>query len=415
VTLTFTEVTDGADQPASYFVRYAVAPLSWGSATDVTQGTCQVPMAGTGIGAQRSCTVLGLTSGTAYQFQLVAFRGSLSGTAVFGALSNVIAGTTTAIPVATVAVTPVTVSLNAGATQQLTATPRDANGNALTGRVITWGSSSTSIATVSSAGLVTAVSAGVATITATSEGKSGTAVVTVTAAPPPPPPPPVPPPPPPPPGGAWPNEPAGFTTMNDFGWTSVTGGGWSGGGHTIVADPTAPFSPTSVAEFKFPIGFTSGGIAPGKAYIGIGAQRVMYIGYWWKASNPWQGHDSGINKIMFLVSNDFSNDVIMTMRGGGSGPFKLDTYVNGTYLGANVTNPNVALGVWHRIELYVNANTREVRWWMDGTLLGSHTGVGFASSSFSEFQINPTWGGVGGAVKMETDYYWFDHIHVSRQ
>jgi alpha-tubulin suppressor-like RCC1 family protein len=52
----------------------------------------------------------------------------------------------------------------------------------LTGRVITWSTSSSAIATVAN-GVVTAVSAGTATITATSEGRNGTAMVTVTAPP----------------------------------------------------------------------------------------------------------------------------------------------------------------------------------------------------------------------------------------
>jgi hypothetical protein len=95
VTLSFTEVSDGAGQAASYLARFAVAPISWGSAIDVSQGTCKVPMAGTAIGAKRSCTVLGLAAATAYQLQLVAFRGTLNVNAVFGALSNVASGTTT--------------------------------------------------------------------------------------------------------------------------------------------------------------------------------------------------------------------------------------------------------------------------------------------------------------------------------
>src|SRR5207247_9313137 len=52
-------------------------------------------------------------------------------------------------------------------------------GNVLTGRGVAWTSSNTAIATVSAAGLVTGVAAGSATITATSEGQSGTASVTV--------------------------------------------------------------------------------------------------------------------------------------------------------------------------------------------------------------------------------------------
>ena len=85
------------------------------------------------------------------------------------------------VPVASVTVTPASASVPQGATVQLTATPRDANGTALTGRVVTWGSNNTAVATVSGSGLVSGAGAGSATITATSEGQSGTAAITVTA------------------------------------------------------------------------------------------------------------------------------------------------------------------------------------------------------------------------------------------
>src|SRR5438128_961543 len=98
VSLSFTEVDDGTGQPASYDVRYAVGALSWGSAPSVTSGTCATPVVGSASGAQRSCTVLGLTPATGYQFQLIPFRGTLNmGTAVFGSVSNVASGTTAAL------------------------------------------------------------------------------------------------------------------------------------------------------------------------------------------------------------------------------------------------------------------------------------------------------------------------------
>ncbi len=93
------------------------------------------------------------------------------------------AGTTIPDPdpkaVATVSVSPATPNLTVGGTTQLNATLRDADGATLTGRSITWSSSSAGVATVSGSGLVTAVAPGSATITASSEGKSGQATVTV--------------------------------------------------------------------------------------------------------------------------------------------------------------------------------------------------------------------------------------------
>ena len=86
------------------------------------------------------------------------------------------------VAVASVDVSPASASLTVGQTQQLSATPKDASGNALAGRTVTWTTSAASVATVSGTGLVTAVAVGTATITATSEGKSGTAALTVTVA-----------------------------------------------------------------------------------------------------------------------------------------------------------------------------------------------------------------------------------------
>src|SRR2546426_636688 len=102
-----------------------------------------------------------------------------------GALADSSTVTVTTVPVASVTVSPPSASIATGATVQLTATTKDAGGNVLTGRAISWGGSNTTVATVSASGLVTGVRAGAVTITATSEGKNGTAAVTVAAPPPP--------------------------------------------------------------------------------------------------------------------------------------------------------------------------------------------------------------------------------------
>src|SRR6266702_1817005 len=106
--------------------------------------------------------------------------GSATITATTEAQSGTAAITVTNVPVNSVTVTPASASIQQGQTVQLTATPRDANGNPLTGRVVSWSSSNTSVATVNGSGVVSGVVAGSATITATSEGQSGTAAITVT-------------------------------------------------------------------------------------------------------------------------------------------------------------------------------------------------------------------------------------------
>ena len=84
-----------------------------------------------------------------------------------------------------VTVTPAMGNVMVGQQIQLVAAITDATGNVLPGRVVTWASSNTVVATVNSTGLVVALGLGQATITATIEGQSvelqsGMAVVTAT-------------------------------------------------------------------------------------------------------------------------------------------------------------------------------------------------------------------------------------------
>jgi uncharacterized protein YjdB len=111
--------------------------------------------------------------------------GSANITATSEGKSASAAITVNPVPVASVSVSPSTASVFMGTTQQLVATPLDANGNPLTGRLITWATDAPGVATVNGSGLVTAVATGVANITATSEGKSGSSAITVPASPPP--------------------------------------------------------------------------------------------------------------------------------------------------------------------------------------------------------------------------------------
>jgi len=85
----------------------------------------------------------------------------------------------TTASVNSIELSPATSDVVLGKTTKLTATPRDASGNALSGRSVSWTSSNASVASVDGTGLVTGVAAGLATITAASEGKSATANITV--------------------------------------------------------------------------------------------------------------------------------------------------------------------------------------------------------------------------------------------
>jgi len=109
--------------------------------------------------------------------------GLLPGTAVITAVVDGVSGQSTVTvslaPVARVTVTPADAPVSIGKSTQLTATLTDAAGNTLTGRTVVWASAATSIATVDQTGLVRGVRKGTVVVTATSEGKVGSATVRV--------------------------------------------------------------------------------------------------------------------------------------------------------------------------------------------------------------------------------------------
>jgi len=87
---------------------------------------------------------------------------------------------------ATVTVTPARATLTVGKTTTLTAKAKDAAGRVIEGAPIAWSSATPSAATVSAGGVVTAVGAGSAIITARSGNASGSAAILAVPAPQPP-------------------------------------------------------------------------------------------------------------------------------------------------------------------------------------------------------------------------------------
>jgi len=90
--------------------------------------------------------------------------------------------TVVAVPVGSVSVQPTALSLSIGQDATLTSTVKDANGAIVTDRPVAWTTSNAAVASVTQAGVVKALAAGTATISATSEGSSGSAAVTVAPA-----------------------------------------------------------------------------------------------------------------------------------------------------------------------------------------------------------------------------------------
>lgn len=142
---------DVLDAGGGLLIRY---PVTWSSGSP---GIATVNSSGSVTGVAVGNVVITVTAA------------KLTGTAVV---------TVRPVPVASVNVAPSVGTVAVGKAVQLAATLRDAAGNLLSGRSVNWASGDASTATVG-AGLVTAKKAGTATITATSEGKIGTATITV--------------------------------------------------------------------------------------------------------------------------------------------------------------------------------------------------------------------------------------------
>jgi phospholipase C len=109
--------------------------------------------------------------------------GIATGSAAIRAASGSISASTlldVTPPLVSIAVTPATPSIASGGSQQFTATGTYSNGTKLNlSKLVTWSSSAISVATVGVAGLATAVAAGTTTVSASLNGVSGAASLTV--------------------------------------------------------------------------------------------------------------------------------------------------------------------------------------------------------------------------------------------
>ncbi|HEY7945088.1 MAG TPA: Ig-like domain-containing protein, partial [Casimicrobiaceae bacterium] len=187
------------------------------------------------------------------------------------------------IPTGTVTVTPGSVTVNLGSTTRFSATVRDPSGQTLSGRAISWTTSQPFVATIDANGVATAVGPGSTVVTASSGGVNGSATLTV-------------------PGGNsqvdLSRQPANMTPLTDRPFDSqakslsdvADAEGWASSEskylstYSIVSDPTAPRSPSSVALLVYPVGMPRNpnlSYSPVTAWIPTpsGTHR-MYVSIW---------------------------------------------------------------------------------------------------------------------------------------
>ena len=344
---------------------------------------------------------------------------------------------------ASVSVSVDSISITAGHKAHATAVAKDANGNILTGKVPSWKSQSTSIATVDQNGVVSGVSAGLTQVQATIDGISGAASLTVTVpaviTPPPTTTPPV--------TGS--NQPSGLSLLRSWSGDTLTTSQWYPSHPTnpsIVVDPSSPDGSTNVGQIKFPAGFGSGSAPAGLWLVAPFAQKPkqVYVSFWIKLSENWVGNAAGANKIGYMNVDG---------RGRGSFEFLAMGGLDGSQQtlapmivleGVTVADgpgasgsPSVALtanmqpysasiayqrGTWGHYEILMTLNSApgvtdgSIKWWWNGQLYGDYTNrVDWSitsSSAFSDVYWEPTYGGAGPAVPVD-QYMWLKSLFIS--
>lgn len=236
----------------------------------------------------------------------------------------------------------------------------------------------------------------------------------------------------------WPNEPPGFTKFTERAFNSEPPNGpaedgWTSdylpdpSGVTIVSDSSAPYSPPKVGQALFYAGFPSGsGPVDAERYLTGTSATQLYMSFWVKFSSNWYGNSSSVNKIFFIWIHDAPSVYLQAYGSGNAALYPLVTTQNtpGDHdpWWANVNSSvQVVRGTWQRWEVLLVCNTAGnadgvLKWWVDGTLIGSYNNVQYASATqghtWQTVAWNPTYGGGGPAVPAD-QYQRIDHIYVS--
>jgi hypothetical protein len=227
----------------------------------------------------------------------------------------------------------------------------------------------------------------------------------------------------------WTKEPAGFTLIEETGWESGTLGNW----YRIFTSADKPIGVGTILDsllgesralqIDFPAGHQGGGgtelrfdIAPANR------SSEVYVGYYVQVNPQWQGHNSAINKMLYLHDGGTSFSAMWyEMYGSDANPLGL--YVvnqsgsSPSGIHENVVPITFARGLWHKVEIYQRqgaANDGVVRVWVNGILAIDRSDVDTRSTPIDNVTISGIWGGVGDA-KAQADYMRFDRIRISRR
>lgn len=246
------------------------------------------------------------------------------------------------------------------------------------------------------------------------------------------------------------NEPTGMTLLSerpfDFignhdlaiseeGWDDIEDPNYQGGTIAIVSDPTAPESPSNVAQIAYTGGGGSGssfGLAQlGPNIVHAIDYKKLYHRYYLKVSSNFYGHSTGTNKICFYWTHTDGTGAQFFGRLVGTGAATL-YYEMGMQGGWDPDNgrtrlqPSPAFAFerdrWYVIEESFALNTPGMangvcQVWIDGVLVIDEDDIRLVQddelAEFYQVQWSPTWGGGVGDIVPATFYMWMDHSYVS--
>ena len=231
-----------------------------------------------------------------------------------------------------------------------------------------------------------------------------------------------------------PNEPTGFTVISDRMFNAKVESGWTERGDaafSIVSQTSAPRSPNPIGQAFFRKGFRGGG-GPIATDLDLRGRhkKEIYVSFWVKFSSTFVGAQSShVNKV-YHVWIDGVSKVVFAGYGAGTSNLlpqmrlqNIDADPRGVSFNLNPNMSYMKMGrnKWYHVEILVKSNTPAIadgtiKWWVNGTPMGSYTGIGYVGRNNSNYweQLSwaPTWGSPSDVVPADM-YMYMDHVYVS--
>jgi len=236
------------------------------------------------------------------------------------------------------------------------------------------------------------------------------------------------------------NEPAGYRRVIDAPWNqmpalnpqlSSEGFTYFPGQNStlsLVQDPTAPASASSVLQVLYPKGFV-GGYAPSKFATGNLRPNSgnLFVCFWFKVSPNWTTMGHTISKFFFVMQEGSGMAHAVIAHGQDDHMYlkSLLQYSDDRMnynLGENFTAANdIGGGSWHKVEVLWEANSPGMRnggfkQWVDGQLTGSDQSaywfVAGLQPYWDSLWFEPTFGTPYNTVPADQSWY-LDQMVVS--